>query len=172
MRLKAKLMGDIWVREWVITSIIVSHCCQLPWSTKHFIAAHMHLNLAVFGIFLMVIPLHWSVNYLCSFLCLQVSVCQWAAFAVLRILFQATIHRPCTNKTLNLSSADLPVIIWSIIIFSCCYFYGKSGYMYSNFIFSLKMGKVGRQGREERMCTCLKSLLDGSGHNVSCWNNS
>lgn len=115
----------------------------------------MHLSLAVFGMFLMVIPLHWSINYLCSFLCLQVSVCQWAAFAVLRILFQATIHRPCTNKTLNLSPADLLVIIWSIIIFSCCYFYGKSGYMYSNFIFSLKMGKVGRQGREERTCTCV-----------------
>lgn len=82
---------------------------------------------------------------------------QWAAFAVVRIWLHATIHRPSTNfSILNLSPAEVPALIWSVLIFSCCYFYsiGNQNTWYSDF-FALKIGKVGRQGREERTCTCL-----------------
>lgn len=85
-KVQSKEVDDIWGREWAITLIVVFHCCPFLRALDIFIEDPLDLSLAVFGVFLTPIPLHKSINCLCFFLCLQVSVCHsgllllWSGF--------------------------------------------------------------------------------------------
>jgi len=73
--------------------------------------------------------------------------------------------QPSTNfSILNLSPAELPALLWSVLIFSCCYFYsmGNQSTCCSDF-FCLKNQESRKTGQEgENVYLFISSLLDGS----------
>lgn len=107
-----------------------------------FIISPMDLSLTLCGI-------SWSLPYsnrssVYTFffpLCLQISVPHWVAFAVVRILLQATIYRVSTNfSVLNLFPAGLLSLLQSLVSFSCSYSYSVryQNMWYSDLFFSPK----------------------------------
>lgn len=140
----------------------------------------MDLTLAVFGLLLIVIHLHKSISCLCFFLCLQVSVCHSGLLLLLLDLAPSynpqTFHRLSTNFCiLNLSPAERSALLWSVLIFSCCYGYsvGNQNTWNSDLpsIFPPPLPPKNQENRKmwkggENMYLFISSLPYGSGYNV------